>query len=643
MNLLSICALIALLSVFTFIRADSSVQIFGNNEYKVFTDSLRWEDAEESCQLWGGYLASIVSQEENQFLQTISDDFTWIGLNEVEVQGYWEWADMSLEARALVETNFTNWLSGQPVPEANDKCVHMLPDGLWDNFDCSAQFNYVCKRVAGSCGWGNQIMGAPKPQLLTEIIDGTDVVISIELAQQENRTVRYELSFDQIESNADRCRSGLDVLPEFWNVTRNACSATIEARFSLSDFVEISNASLRLTPGSNVVDLSSTLHIAYYDNQEGACQMSHFYSPISISTILNAESSLEFDFVDGNVLNPSSFSSITVNDDGRLVFTTQFTPAYDGFRLKDFHFSSHSRGINFLISSSEEDCVSGTSCEYTLNVISATSESDFSGILYVDFTFVWSTGNTTRSQMAFLLKYNILSEPPVMNNIIETDTSLMNSEFSLMLNTFTPFERTYVLTKTIPPMDVPNVEFSFENVYICCTRGMMTLPAFDPSQNQFGCSVQNDTIMSFWKQLVLDGEANSDMYVEFEDLGPLIRSQVALSFDPIELFGDDKLCYIHSTTTINLNADSPSSLVSARSSDEGLITSNSLRAVTVQSCSVYSSESKCKSNEWCSWDSDISACFNSNDGDHSNGAESMFSVCSFMGFVILAISTLLLL
>ena len=78
---------------------------------------MRWEDAREECQYKGGWreggdLASINSQQEQQFLLTWlqgqdANAAHWIGLNDMNKQGGYVWSDESPVA-------FVYWKDGEP-------------------------------------------------------------------------------------------------------------------------------------------------------------------------------------------------------------------------------------------------------------------------------------------------------------------------------------------------------------------------------------------------------------------------------------------------------------------------------------------------------------------------------------------------
>lgn len=86
---------------------------FNGHYYAIFSGSLAtgWADAKEYCERLGGYLATVTSVEENDFLWTLSNQMgytsTHFGLTDEGHEGYWTW--VTGEA-----VTYMNWGSGQP-------------------------------------------------------------------------------------------------------------------------------------------------------------------------------------------------------------------------------------------------------------------------------------------------------------------------------------------------------------------------------------------------------------------------------------------------------------------------------------------------------------------------------------------------
>ncbi|XP_040268338.1 brevican core protein isoform X2 [Bufo bufo] len=117
--------------------------------YKHFYDRKRWEEAETHCREYGGHLVSIVTPEEQDFVNNQYKDFQWTGLNDRTIEGDFQWSD----GNPLL---FENWNQGQPDSYflSGEDCVVMgwHDGGLWSDVPCNYHLPYTCKMGLVSCG-----------------------------------------------------------------------------------------------------------------------------------------------------------------------------------------------------------------------------------------------------------------------------------------------------------------------------------------------------------------------------------------------------------------------------------------------------------------------------------------------------------
>ena len=109
---------------------------------------INWLDAQSSCAIWGGDLTSIITERENNYLNTIitsSVGNCWIGLNDRDVEGTYTWIDGTT-------VSYTNWTSTAPTI-ANSNCVQInnAGNGMWESVSCDVTLNaFLCKRYSSS-------------------------------------------------------------------------------------------------------------------------------------------------------------------------------------------------------------------------------------------------------------------------------------------------------------------------------------------------------------------------------------------------------------------------------------------------------------------------------------------------------------
>ena len=55
----------------------------------------------------------------------------WIGLNDIDTEGMFVWADGS-------SSSYRNWGPGQPDNSNEEDCVHLRADTLWNDLPCGS-------------------------------------------------------------------------------------------------------------------------------------------------------------------------------------------------------------------------------------------------------------------------------------------------------------------------------------------------------------------------------------------------------------------------------------------------------------------------------------------------------------------------
>jgi len=97
--------------------------------------------AQDKCETGNGNLATVQSEAENiQLRSMLTPDRFWIGFNDLETEGVWEWYSGR-------DVSYTNWSSGEPSGHTEtDNCAHIKEDGRWDDADCPlSSYPYVCE------------------------------------------------------------------------------------------------------------------------------------------------------------------------------------------------------------------------------------------------------------------------------------------------------------------------------------------------------------------------------------------------------------------------------------------------------------------------------------------------------------------
>ena len=116
--------------------------VLRGNYYKFFEKAKNWRDAKTHCQAEGGHLASVHSNEENEFVAKLSplSKWLWLGGNDLSNESIWLWSDKS-------SFSFSSWSPGNPDNSNNQDCLVLNYGGLgkWDDQSCSVSRQFVCK------------------------------------------------------------------------------------------------------------------------------------------------------------------------------------------------------------------------------------------------------------------------------------------------------------------------------------------------------------------------------------------------------------------------------------------------------------------------------------------------------------------
>lgn len=156
---------------------------YNGHYYYLYTGGIAssYDEALQYCKDKGGYLATLTSKEEKDFVYSYilqqDCDSAYFGLSDAANEGHWEWCTGE-------PLSYTNWHSGEPNGENSNEdyalFYYKFSDGSWNDGDFGG--STVNGGNAFICEWGDYATQQPQSPAGGAISDERNIVLTLDVS-----------------------------------------------------------------------------------------------------------------------------------------------------------------------------------------------------------------------------------------------------------------------------------------------------------------------------------------------------------------------------------------------------------------------------------------------------------------------------
>lgn len=189
------------------------------HRYKIFDESMTWEEAKKACENLGGHLVTITSAEEQKQIEALLSSGGkkqyWIGA--VKNGGAWQWVSGE-------HFGYTNWCAGQPdgyekdsnygqiLKEVDKKAVASCRAYSWNDItntnDSKSAWYFAPEHVGYICEWDNAADADQKDECRHEntYLVGNTITYGSPEPNMKIKDAEYHISYYYADEYCTACK-----------------------------------------------------------------------------------------------------------------------------------------------------------------------------------------------------------------------------------------------------------------------------------------------------------------------------------------------------------------------------------------------------------------------------------------------------
>ena len=366
-----------------------------------------------------------------------------------------------------------------------------------------------------SC-WGSLEMGAPKPQIVSQIVNGDGIQFSLNFSVDPNVEFSHFMRIGENSSfNADSCvLSGGEGVNLTLVTSGSPCFKVYSSQVFSLDYL-MSNPNVKKESIGDLVKLTIPIALYYFDvlgiNNGGFCRAYEFTTSQVIyvqltSTVIssfNENSSLDPYTVN---LYPQGFST----DPSTGLLQVQMILRVSNVTLTSFNFyNTTNPNYIFQVSATSFLYQNGLYAFYQIRMHSNVKVNDYRALTF--FTATLKRNGIIDDVIQYIplkIDYTIVEAPSDKNFTLQPYMYLAGSDWSPK-TIFKTGEKVFAQVQSSSTLGKNHLLVN--DAYLCCFKTFTPTLSYNPSQGEYGCSQFNSGTMDVWKPIISSKIGNSEL------------------------------------------------------------------------------------------------------------------------------------